>query len=299
MTKTFINHTVLTVGALAIGAALLSFTALLAHADTLPIITTTVQNGSNLTVTQAPVGTGVHAFVTVATTTGPTAPTGTVDFGLYSNTSCSGSATTQSGVALVAGAAQSATTTLNASGLSYKVHYNGDASTTVADGICATLATTTPPAVVGTISGTVYNDLNNNMVKDGSEVGSAGFVINLHQGANNDAAIVTSATTDANGHYSFGSLAVGTYYVEEINQASWKQTSMDTAVTLANASAAGVVDFSNVAASTTNNGGGNDNDHGDKGGFFKRFFNFFHHDNGNHGQGDSKGRGGDKGGYNG
>jgi len=129
-------------------SAFILFEALIAHAEGAPTVTTEIHTGAHATVTSAPIGTDVHAFVTVASTTSSTTPTGTVDFNLFGNTSCAGSAAVQSGVALVNGTAQSGTTTLSASGLSFKVHYSGDASTTPADGSCAALATTS--AVVAT-----------------------------------------------------------------------------------------------------------------------------------------------------
>jgi hypothetical protein len=57
----------------------------------------------------------------------------------------------------------------------------------------------------GTISGTVFNDLNDNGVQDGGELGVAGRQIQLTG--------VSSAntTTDVNGNYSFANLAAGSY----------------------------------------------------------------------------------------
>jgi hypothetical protein len=70
---------------------------------------------------------------------------------VYPNTTCSGTAATQLGVALVGGVAESATTTLGSGGLSYKVHYNGLADVyTVADGICETLVATAPSTTLST-----------------------------------------------------------------------------------------------------------------------------------------------------
>jgi hypothetical protein len=124
------------------GAAVVGTAALIARADTAPTITNAIQNSSNTTVTSAPIGSSVHDVVTVASSTASTTPTGTVDFNVYSNTTCSGEPTTQSAVALVDGIATSSSTTVPASGLSYMVHYSGDASTTAANSSCQALTAT-------------------------------------------------------------------------------------------------------------------------------------------------------------
>jgi hypothetical protein len=69
----------------------------------------------------------------------------------------------------------------------------------------------------GTISGVKFNDLNGNGVKDGSDVGLAGWTITLTPGPVVD-------VTDANGLYEFADLADGTYTVCETFQANWTQT---------------------------------------------------------------------------
>lgn len=115
----------------------------LATAAVAPTVTPVIQNGSNITITTAAVGTGVHASVTVASTSATSSPTGTVDFSLYSNQSCSGSPVMQSGVALVNGAATSSTTTVPIGGLSYKVHYSGQTDVyTATDSGCVLIGAT-------------------------------------------------------------------------------------------------------------------------------------------------------------
>src|SRR2546426_4810210 len=72
-------------------------------------------------------GTTVHDHVTVSGT-GPT-PTGTENFTFFTNLDCgtSGTATTESNVALVSGMADSSAHGPLASGsYAFKVHYNGD-----------------------------------------------------------------------------------------------------------------------------------------------------------------------------
>lgn len=360
-------------------AGMASLTAFAAAAVT-PTVTTVVQNSSNSTLTSALVGTSVHAVVTVASSTATTSPTGTVDFNLYSNQTCSGTPLTQSAVVLVNGSASSSNATLAAGGLSYQVHYNGQdttynaansvcmpvsatqfapalslslsnsnvlagsvvnaipnltGETAGADGTlqyrvytnntCTTLAAsggdktvtngstpnsdalqfitagtyywqaaylgdadnaaatssctgailtvvatsstpTTTPSVPGTISGTLFNDLNKNDIQNSGEAGLAGWTVWLHKTSTttdnwfkklfkkhdsyNDP-IVATATTDANGNYSFGNLSNGTYFVEESVMTGWKQTSDDTKVVLTATKTSADVDFSNIQKSAT------------------------------------------------
>src|SRR5581483_1998393 len=136
-------------------AAFVGIAILVAHADTAPTITQSIQNGSNADVTSAVIGTSVHDTVTVASSTSSTTPTGTVDFSLYSGTSCTGTPTVQSGVTLVGGSAQSATTSVPAGGLSYSVHYSGDASTTATGSSCrAVVATANSVGITTSLSAT-------------------------------------------------------------------------------------------------------------------------------------------------
>ncbi len=137
--------------ALAVGAvALLGAAALIARADTAPTITNTIQNSSNNTITSGAIGTSVHDVTTIASTTASTTPTGTVDFNVYANTTCSGTPTTQSGVSLVNGAATSSNTTIPVGGLSYMVHYSGDASTTAANSACQAITATASNVTLST-----------------------------------------------------------------------------------------------------------------------------------------------------
>ncbi|TSC70898.1 MAG: subtilisin-like serine protease [Parcubacteria group bacterium Gr01-1014_46] len=114
-----------------------AFTASSAFAATIPTVETTIRNTSNTNVTTAPIGTVVHANTSVSSSTGPTV-LGTVDFSLYPNTTCSGIASVQAGVLLATGVADSSTTTVGSSGLSYKVTFNGQSDV---------YATTTGPCV--------------------------------------------------------------------------------------------------------------------------------------------------------
>ena len=96
-----------------------------------PGIVTEVHNSSHQDITgsTSPSGTVVHDEVTVsATSSGPT-PTGTVDFALHAGNACQGTPlSTQNNVALVAGVAESNSTTTGTGAFSYSVHYDGDAN---------------------------------------------------------------------------------------------------------------------------------------------------------------------------
>jgi len=77
----------------------------------------------------------------------------------------------------------------------------------------------------GSISGQVWNDLNANGLLDSGEPGLAGRVVYLDQNRNRvrDAG-EASATTDANGLYTFANLAAGQYFVGEEVPVAWEQT---------------------------------------------------------------------------
>lgn len=78
----------------------------------------------------------------------------------------------------------------------------------------------------GSISGTVFNDLDFDGVFDTGEPGISGVTVTLSTGA--------STTTDSNGEYSFTELPPGTYTVTETNPTDWLSTTPDTVtVTLA------------------------------------------------------------------
>ncbi len=71
---------------------------------------------------------------------------------------------------------------------------------------------------LGSISGEVFNDLNNNGLKDSTETGLSNWLIRL-SGSKND-----SVLTDDNGYYHFMNLDTGTYVVGEEQQFQWEQT---------------------------------------------------------------------------
>lgn len=75
------------------------------------------------------------------------------------------------------------------------------------------------------IIGTKWNDLNQNGVRDAGEPGLASWVIYLDTNANNQLDSGESfSVTDANGDYSFSTLAAGDYRVNEVRQDGWLQT---------------------------------------------------------------------------
>ncbi len=88
-----------------------------------------------------------------------------------------------------------------------------------------TTAITVNPVVGGSISGTVFNDANNNAKRDSGEAGIAG--ITVYNDANNNSNIDVGekfTTTDANGLYTLSGLSGGSYKIREILQSGWVQT---------------------------------------------------------------------------
>ncbi len=77
----------------------------------------------------------------------------------------------------------------------------------------------------GSITGVVFNDLNNNGSKDGSETGLPGWTVYLD--GNNNGQLDSSETSlqsQGDGSYTFTNLSAGTYYVREVSQSNWVQT---------------------------------------------------------------------------
>lgn len=74
----------------------------------------------------------------------------------------------------------------------------------------------------GTISGTVFNDINNNKTKDANENGLVGWTVNLKKA---DGSNVGSVQTNATGDYILESVCDGGYKVELTPQATWEITS--------------------------------------------------------------------------
>jgi len=75
-----------------------------------------------------------------------------------------------------------------------------------------------PKNAGGTLAGLVFNDINNNSIRDdGSNAALAGVTVNLFA---HDYSAVATTVTDGNGIYSFSHLANGDYYVQFIAPAA-------------------------------------------------------------------------------
>jgi ELWxxDGT repeat protein len=82
-----------------------------------------------------------------------------------------------------------------------------------------------PPPPGGSISGTVYNDANNNAKRDSGEAGVAG--VTIYNDANNNSKMDVGekfTTTDGGGLYVLGGLSSGSYKIREILESGWVQT---------------------------------------------------------------------------
>ncbi len=87
-----------------------------------------------------------------------------------------------------------------------------------------TTTTTTSP-LLGSIGDFVWNDANTNGVQDAGELGIAGVIVNLLDGSG---VLLTSTTTDADGHYRFGGLVAADYIVEFVLPAdTWEFSDAD------------------------------------------------------------------------
>ncbi len=80
--------------------------------------------------------------------------------------------------------------------------------------------------LLATITGTVFNDLNADGVKNTGESGQSGWTVYLDADGNGQLGTgEITATTAVDGSYSFDGLAAGTYTVAEVQQLGWQQTS--------------------------------------------------------------------------
>jgi protocatechuate 3,4-dioxygenase beta subunit len=95
-----------------------------------------------------------------------------------------------------------------------------------------------------TISGMKFEDLNGNGVKDAGDNGLPGWTIQLDRDANGS--VDATATTDANGNYSFTNVGPGTYRVREVLQPGWLQTTANPAdITAVSGTNVNNIDFGN------------------------------------------------------
>ena len=104
---------------------------------------------------------------------------------------------------------------------------------------------------LGSISGTIYEDLAGNGLVDAGDVGIAGREVWLDD--NNNGVIDGSertATTDANGHYSFSDLGPGSYHVRDVVPAGWNETGANPVIISMSSGLAGNANFFNKTAPT-------------------------------------------------
>src|SRR5206468_3371610 len=107
---------------------------------------------------------------------------------------------------------------------------------------------------VGVISGQVFNDLNDNGVKDSGEPGLQGFTVFLD--SNNNGTLdagETSTVTDANGNFSFTNLPAGTYRVREVTPTGFLRTTANPGdITVSSGTTVSGVNFGNFSIFASN-----------------------------------------------
>jgi hypothetical protein len=99
--------------------------------------------------------------------------------------------------------------------------------------VSCTNTLTTSVTTTGSISGTVFNDINGNGVRDTGEPGLSGWRVFLD--ADNDWAWDSTEKnflSDASGNYSLTGLAAATYSVREVSPSGWSRTASSPNVTL-------------------------------------------------------------------
>jgi hypothetical protein len=87
------------------------------------------------------------------------------------------------------------------------------------------ITTTPPPPTGGSISGSVFNDLNGNGILNTGETGLSGWTVFLD--TNNDGILDNgelSTLTNTSGGYTFSNLPAGTYIIRAIRPSGWSQT---------------------------------------------------------------------------
>ncbi len=90
-------------------------------------------------------------------------------------------------------------------------HQDNDGQSLFLDGITLNES----QVLLGSVSGTVFNDANNNGIKDANESMLSNWKVKLN------GAKVDSFITDANGIYTFSNLSAGTYTISEVVQSGW------------------------------------------------------------------------------
>jgi len=79
-------------------------------------------------------------------------------------------------------------------------------------------------ALLGSLSGTKFNDANGNGVLDTGEAGVAGVSINLYAGDPTTTAPIATSVTDANGAFAFSDVPAATYALTETLPSGYRQT---------------------------------------------------------------------------
>ncbi|VVB91156.1 SdrD B-like domain protein [uncultured archaeon] len=112
---------------------------------------------------------------------------------------------------------------------------------------------------LGSVSGTKFEDLNANGVRDPNESGLAGWNITINgTDSITGTAVSQTTTTDANGNYNFTGLTAGTYTISETMQNGWVQTAPTTGtytVTITSGAAITGQDFGNFHKGKITGGG--------------------------------------------
>lgn len=103
--------------------------------------------------------------------------------------------------------------------------------------------------VRSSISGRVFRDVNNNGAQNGADTGISGVSIQLLDSGNT---VIATATTDANGDYSFTNLDPGTYSVREPTQPASTSNGITTPGTVDNGGTAGTATAVGVVPSVIN-----------------------------------------------
>lgn len=170
----------------------------------------------------------------------PVQPTGTVN-----------GMTTAGAIATINGSTGSAGTASNPTSTSSQIAgivlgANGDSSA-----ISGSSGNTFAEVVPSTLSGTVFVDQNDDGTQNGSDSGISGVTVTLtgysygpngvdNGGSGDDIAVNTTATTDASGNYSFGSLLPGKYTLtEQTAQPSGTSNGLTTAGAVGNGGTVG------------------------------------------------------------
>lgn len=113
-------------------------------------------------------------------------------------------------------------------GLNYLYVYQRDAGCAVS-GLILTAHLTVTATTCPTIAAHKFNDLNGNGVQDGGEADLSGWQVNI------SGPVTQSATTGANGVATFPCVPPGTYFVTEVTQPGWIQSTPSGGVHVVNA----------------------------------------------------------------